>query len=151
MINLTRSRNFQKYLFCLGLISLFTAAAAKKKPSNPFPPGLPIILNEPLATFDEDVKKSDHLTFLYVFDSTQERSTQMTEQIINPTVDELQDYVRWYAFDCQDPDIKASKRFNMCDKEDYTPWFQLMKPPKLSINPYTKQPMAPENIPFNSN
>ena len=29
----------------------------------------------------------------------------------------------------------------MCDKEDHTPFFQLIKPPEMKVNPYTKQPM----------
>jgi hypothetical protein len=39
----------------------------------------------------------------------------------------------------------------MCDNSDHTPFFQLMKPSLVKLNPYTSEPMEPENIPFNSN
>ena len=39
----------------------------------------------------------------------------------------------------------------MCEKEDHTPFFQLIKPAETKINPYTKQPMMPQAIPYNDN
>jgi hypothetical protein len=39
----------------------------------------------------------------------------------------------------------------MCDNEEHTPFFQLMKPPMVNLNPYTSEPMEHENIPFNTN
>ena len=74
MILSTRCRNFQKNLTLLGLTLLCTIAIAKKKQNYPFTKGSGIVLNEPIASFDEEVKNSDHLTFVYVFDSTQDKS-----------------------------------------------------------------------------
>ena len=54
-------------------------------------------------------------------------------------MDQLKGYLKFYAFDCQNEEIKSAKeRFKMCEKEDYTPFFQLLKPPEYKINPYTK-------------
>jgi hypothetical protein len=47
----------------------------------------------------------------------------MTTQIIVPAIEELKGYAKWYAFDCQEAEVKDSKRFTMCDKEEYTPFF----------------------------
>lgn len=39
----------------------------------------------------------------------------------------------------------------MFEKADHTPFFQLIKPAETKINPYTKQPMMPQVIPYNDN
>lgn len=39
----------------------------------------------------------------------------------------------------------------MCDKEEYTPFLQLMKPAEEKINPYTKDLMAPTSINYPEN
>jgi hypothetical protein len=36
----------------------------------------------------------------------------------------------------------------MCQNKDYTPFFQLLKPPEIKINPYTGAPMAMEQISY---
>jgi hypothetical protein len=70
----------------------------------------------------------------------------MTEQIIKTTVEELKGYLKFYAFDCAEPFVKEAKRFTVCDNEEHTPYFQLLKPPEIKTNPYTKKPMEIENI-----
>ena len=77
------------------------------------------------------------MNFLYVFDSLQDKSEQMNSQIIIPLTEELKGYLKFYAFDCRDPEVKDSGRFKMCENEDYTPFFQLLKPAEIKINPYT--------------
>ena len=39
----------------------------------------------------------------------------------------------------------------MCQNKDYTPFFQLLKPPTVKTNPYTGKPMAMEQVPFKDN
>lgn len=36
----------------------------------------------------------------------------------------------------------------MCQNKDYTPFFQILKPPQIEINPYTGEPMAMEVISY---
>ncbi len=86
--------------------------------------------------------------FIYVFDGEQDKSKQMTDMIINPVTEELKHYVRWYGFDCNKEEIKNSKRFQMCDNPEYTPFLQLLKPAEMKINPYTNQPMSPSAVSF---
>ena len=80
-------------------------------------------MNAPVATFDEETQGSNHLVFIYVFDSQQEKSKQMSENIIAPTAKELKGYLKFYAFDCRNTEVKSSGRFTMCDNEEYTPFF----------------------------
>jgi hypothetical protein len=77
-----------------------------------------------LKTFEEEIKNLNHLAFLYVYNSEQDKSKQMTEQILKPTMDELAGYLKFYAYDCQYEEVKnAKERFKMCENEDYTPFF----------------------------
>eukprot|EP00347_Sterkiella_histriomuscorum_P011459 403372372 len=144
-------RNFQNILLLLGLITLNSSytLAKKGRAADFFPPGSGMKLNSDPSKLDEELGKQDQLVFLYVFDSSGDRSTQMNNMIMHPLLDEMKHYCSWYAFDCNDEDIKASKRFNVCENPEHTPFFQLMKPPELKLNPYTKQPMKMESIPFN--
>ena len=65
-------------------------------------------------------------------------------------LEELKGYFKVYAFDCQTPEVAGSQRFKViCEKEDNHPFFQLLKPPEMKINPYTKKPMAPTGIQYN--
>jgi hypothetical protein len=67
-------------------------------------------------------------------------------------LEEFKGYFKLAAFDCQDEQVKVSQRFkSMCEKADHTPFFQLIKPAETKINPYTKQPMMPQAIPYNDN
>jgi hypothetical protein len=59
-------------------------------------------------------------------------------------LEELKGYFKFVAFDCQEQSVKDNQRFKqMCEKEEYLPFFQLIKPAEFKINPYTKQPMMP--------
>ena len=76
----------------------------------------------------------------------------MNQQMLSPVLDEMKGYFKFTAFDCQEELVKKSQRFKqMCEKEEYTPFFQLIKPPEVKINPYTKQPMTPQAVPYNDN
>ena len=76
----------------------------------------------------------------------------MNSQIISPTLEKLKGYFKLTAFDCREDEIKKSERFKqMCEKDEYIPFFQLIKPAEVKINPYTKQPMMPTSIPYNDN
>lgn len=105
--------------------------------------------------FEQTMQGEDSLMFLYVFDSELERSKQMTEQIINPILDELKGYFKLYAFDCQDKLVALHDRFKQfCEddkREERTPFFQIIKPAEVKLNPYTKQPMMPTSVPYNDN
>ena len=57
--------------------------------------------------------------------------------------------MKFFAFDCQLDVVKNSGRFKMCENAEYLPFFQLMKPAEVKINPYTKQRMGPTDIPYN--
>jgi hypothetical protein len=92
------------------------------------------------------------MIFLYVFDSQQDKSKQMNEQILSTTLEELKGYFKFLAFDCQDEGVKAEKRFTqLCEKDDHVPFFQVIKPAELRVNPYTKKPMQPTTVPYNNN
>jgi hypothetical protein len=48
--------------------------------------------------------------------------------------------------------VKESQRFKqICEKDDHVPYFQIVKPSEIKINPYTKQAMQPSSIPYNDN
>ena len=70
-----------------------------------------IQLNPSLDEFDQMVKSSDHLLFLYVLDSGTERHQQMTDQIIRPLLNELDGYAEFLAFDCQLDYVKDNDKF----------------------------------------
>jgi|LauGreDrversion4_2_1035121.scaffolds.fasta_scaffold1166857_2 hypothetical protein len=62
----------------------------------------------------------------------------MTDMIINPVIEELKGYFKLLAFDCNELEVKASQRFKqICENEDYKPFFQLIKPSEIKLNPYT--------------
>lgn len=42
----------------------------------------------------------------------------MTDQIVIPVAKELEGYLKFMVFDCQNPDIKESGRFPGCDKDE---------------------------------
>ena len=111
--------NFQKILILTILYCAFTLAKKKRShtvdsESNPFG-DYDIVLNPPLEGFEDYFTKSNNLIFLYVFDSKQDRSTQLTEQILKPIMDELKGYLKFYAFDCQNETVSSQKeRFKMC-------------------------------------
>lgn len=54
---------------------------------------------------------SDLISFVYVFDSQQEKSIQFNDQIMTPLLEELKGYNNWFAFDCSAEGIRESKRF----------------------------------------
>lgn len=49
-------RKFQKLLVILAFLAVTQTSAAKKKMNTYFPRGTGIIVNAPLASFDEDIK-----------------------------------------------------------------------------------------------
>ena len=146
--------SFQKILLLIALS--ITLSLAKKKrhstvevDSGPFGADYDILMNPSFKNFEEGIDKSNHLMFLYVFDSKSDKSSQMNEQILKPVMDELKGYLKFYAFDCQNEEVQNNKdRFKMCENEEHTPFFQLIKPPELKINPYTKQPMQAQHIAY---
>ncbi|CDW85441.1 UNKNOWN [Stylonychia lemnae] len=151
MRNLFR-RNFQNILLLLGLVTLqgsLVQGAKKSRASDFFPKGSGVILNYKPSQFEEEIqKKSDQLVFLYVFDSEQQKSQQMNDQIMKPILEELKNYCQWYAYDCHEPEVKDSKKFKMCENEDHTPFLQLFKPPEMKLNPYTNQPMKMQAVQY---
>ena len=63
---------------------------------------------------------------------------------MSPLLNELKGYFKFLAFDCQFDEVKNSEKFKqICAKDEHTPYFQLVKPAEMKINPYTKQPMNP--------
>ena len=95
-------------------------------------------MNLPENEFEEMMSSSDHMMFIYVFDSEQEKSKQMNSQIVSPVLDEIKGYFKFLAFNCQEEEIKSSGRFKeICNKDDNIPFFQIIKPPDVKINPYT--------------
>jgi hypothetical protein len=79
MIKIFTPRNFQKILLVQSLLSLLTLSAPnpKGRASNFFPRGSGAIMNLDDAEFENVMSTSDHMLFLYVFDSEQEKSKQM--------------------------------------------------------------------------
>ena len=69
----------------------------------------------------------------------------MTEQMINPAINDYKDFVKFYAFDCRNKESKA--RFSICKKEQ-SPFFQVIKPNDVRYNPETQEVMRPRDIPF---
>jgi hypothetical protein len=48
--------------------------------------------------------------------------------------------------------VSTSQRFSqICAKEEYVPFFQVVKPAEVKINPYTGKPMQPQSIPYQDN
>lgn len=102
--------------------------------------------------FETMMTTSDHMIFLYVFDSEQEKSKQMNSQIVSPVLDEMKGYFKFLAFNCQEEEIKIGQRFKeMCAKDTNIPFFQIIKPPEVKINPYTGKPMLASPVPYNDN
>ena len=57
------------YIFFLSLLVFLTLS---KKSTSPFPKNLPnIFLNTPIHDFDEAMAWTDHLFFMYIYDSSQ--------------------------------------------------------------------------------
>jgi hypothetical protein len=76
----------------------------------------------------------------------------MTDLIVNPMLDELRGYAKLLAFDCNNEEVKGSTRFKqICEKEDHVPFFQLIKPAEIKVNPYTNKPMTPQSISYPEN
>lgn len=148
------SRNFQKLLLTLSSLAALLQAApsTKNRAANYFPRGSGAILNMKSEQFVEAMNSEDQLMFIYVFDSEQEKSTQMNTQIISPMLEELKGYVKFLAFDCQNEEVKASDKFSqICQKDEYLPFFQLIKPAEIKINPYTNKPMQSASISYSDN
>ena len=120
---------FQKIFILLCFAFLHTLA--KKKRHSPttdentiFGSEYDITINPIIEEFESTISKSNHLIFLYVFDSQLERSKQMNEMILKPIMDELKGYLNFVGFDCQNPDVRAqTERFKMCQDEEHTPFF----------------------------
>jgi hypothetical protein len=60
------------------------------------------------------------------------------------TVRELEGFVKFFAFDCQIPAVLA--KFKHCEKTETTPFFSIIRPPNVKINPYTNKPMPFEAV-----
>jgi hypothetical protein len=76
----------------------------------------------------------------------------MNSQIVSPVLDEIKGYFKFFAFNCQEEGIKASARFkDLCSKDDHLPFFQIIRPPSVKINPYTNQPMQAESVAYKEN
>jgi len=41
---------------------------------------------------------------------------------MKPILEEMKHYCTWYAYDCNEPEVKDSGKFKMCDNDDYTPF-----------------------------
>ena len=58
------------------------------------------MLNADPAELENLMLKTNYLNMIYVIDSQQDKSAQMTEQIIKPLLNELKGYFKLYVFDC---------------------------------------------------
>ena len=147
-------RTFQKILLFSSLLALLghSAPNVKSRASNFFPRGSGAIMNMGNDEFEQVMANPDHMMFLYVFDSEQEKSKQMNSQIVSPVLDEMKGYFKFLAFNCQEEEVKKSQRFKeMCSKDDHLPYFQIIKPPEVKTNPYTGKPMLPTPVSYNEN
>lgn len=64
----------------------------------------------------------------------------------------MKGYFKFLAFNCQEEAIKTGQRFKeMCTKDTHIPFFQIIKPPEVKINPYTGKPMQATPVPYNDN
>ena len=67
-------------------------------------------------------------------------------------LEELKGYFKFYAFDCRHEQVAKSQRFSqVCDKQDYLPYFSVIKPAEVRVNPYTGKPMPATNVPYSDN
>ena len=153
MSKISKTRKFQNLLLLSSLFLLARCApSAKNRASAYFPRGSGVILNMPESEFEQMMAASDHMLFLYVFDSEQEKSKQMNSQIVSPVLDEIKGYFKFLAFNCQEEEIKSSGRFKeICGKDDHLPFFQIIRPPDVKINPYTNKPMPSQPVAYNDN
>ena len=140
-----------RVLFAL-IVTTCSADRVNNRASTYFPKGSGVILNMGETEFEQTMQTDDSLMFLYLFDSKQEKSKQMNEQIMTPLLNELKGYFKFLAFDCQEEGNKNSTRFkDICSKDEHMPFFQIMKPSDVKINPYTNKPMQPVNVPYSDN
>lgn len=67
-------------------------------------------------------------------------------------IEELKGYAKIMAFDCKNEEVSASEKFKqICDKDDHIPFFQLIKPSEIKLNPYTNKPMTPSSVSYPEN
>jgi hypothetical protein len=99
---------------------------------------LGIVLNEPLASFEEKTMNSDHLVLVYIFDSYQYKSLEMNKKIIIPLMDDLKGMIKVYAFDCENSAVSANPdKFYMCGTDADVPYIYLLKPAEIRTDPST--------------
>lgn len=75
-MSMISTRKFQNLLLLLSSLAVLAKGAAnpKGRASSFFPRGSGVIMNLGESEFEQALSASDHMIFLYVFDSEQEKS-----------------------------------------------------------------------------
>jgi len=105
-----------------------------------------------LKNFDQDVKDTNKMAFVYNFDSAAFKGKSMAgrihNEIIKPALKEIRGLVIFHLLDCNHPTIREGKHdlkwnFGVCEDSNKEKMPSLTKviPPILRKNPYTGKPM----------